>query len=131
MSQENVEVVRGQFEAVNRKDFAAAMSAYAEDVELVVPEGVRAGTFRGKQAVGDWFGDWFRTFGSARFELLETIDAGDAVVIVARHTAEGKLSGLQLTDNFFYAYWVRNGKVARVRFCETRDEALEAAGLSK
>ena len=30
----NVEIVLGQFEAVNARDFAAAMDAYAEDVAL-------------------------------------------------------------------------------------------------
>jgi ketosteroid isomerase-like protein len=132
MSQENVETVRGQFDATNRRDFAAAMDAYAEDVELYVPPGnIRGGTYCGRQAVGEWFGDWFRTFGSATFELLETIDADDAVVVVARHVAEGKRSGIALTDLFFYAYWVRDGKVARVQFCASRDEALEAVGLSE
>jgi hypothetical protein len=31
MSQESVEVVRAQFDATNRRDWAAAMNAYAED----------------------------------------------------------------------------------------------------
>jgi ketosteroid isomerase-like protein len=132
MSRENVEVVRGQFEAVNRKDFAAVMRSYGDDVELVVPDGwLTGGIYRGRDAVGEWFGDWFRTFGSARFELLEMVDAGDDVVVVARHSVEGKQSGLPLADTFFYAYRVRDGKVARVQFCESRAEALEAAGLSE
>ena len=33
---QNVEIVVGQFEAVNARDFAAAMEAYAEDVTLIV-----------------------------------------------------------------------------------------------
>jgi ketosteroid isomerase-like protein len=47
MSQENVEIVRGQFEATNRRDFAAAMDAYTEDVVLVVNGLFPSGTFLG------------------------------------------------------------------------------------
>ncbi len=53
------------------------MRAYADEVELIVPdELLTGGTYRGKAAVGEWFGDWFRTFGAARFELLEILDRG-------------------------------------------------------
>ena len=58
MSQENVDVVRRYIEAFNQGDFAAAMAAYADDVVLVVDEGVvptNAGTFAGRAEVGDWF----------------------------------------------------------------------------
>ena len=37
MSQENVEVVPYYFAATNEGDFAAAMTFYADDIELVVP----------------------------------------------------------------------------------------------
>jgi len=57
MSQENVEVVCDQFAAVNERDFPRAMSHYAEDVELVVhPDAfLERGTFKGRDAVGQWF----------------------------------------------------------------------------
>jgi hypothetical protein len=37
------------------------MSYYAEDVELVVhPQAfLERGTFKGREAVGEWFGNWF------------------------------------------------------------------------
>ena len=49
MSRQNVEVVRDQFAATNERDFARAMSYYAEDVELVVdPEAfLEAGVVQG------------------------------------------------------------------------------------
>ncbi len=49
--------------------------------------------------------------------------------MVARHSAEGKGSGVSLSDLFFYAYRVEDGKVARVEFCQSPAEALEAVGL--
>jgi hypothetical protein len=43
MSQENVEIVVGQFEAVNARDFKAMMDAYADDVTLVLHADLRGG----------------------------------------------------------------------------------------
>jgi ketosteroid isomerase-like protein len=63
MSQADIDVVRDQFQAVNERDFERAMGHYADDVVLVV-EGeavANPGVHRGKEAVGEWFGDWFRT----------------------------------------------------------------------
>ena len=41
------------------------MAHYTDDVELVVPPGSsfpEVGTFKGRDAVGRWFGEWFRSF---------------------------------------------------------------------
>jgi hypothetical protein len=60
ISQESVEAVRRFIEATNQRDFAAAMDAYADDVVLVVDEGIaptNAGTFSGRKAVGNRFAD--------------------------------------------------------------------------
>ena len=64
MSQENVEVVRDQFAATNERTFQRAMSHYAPDVELIVDRDafLQGGTFKGRDAVGQWFADWFMTF---------------------------------------------------------------------
>jgi ketosteroid isomerase-like protein len=58
VAREDVEVVLDQFAAVNERNFERAMSLYAEDVELVVdPRAfLEGGTFKGRDAVGEWFG---------------------------------------------------------------------------
>ena len=62
MAQSNLEVVRDHFAATNEGDFAKAMSHYSDDVELLVSNAfLDIGTFRGKYAVGQWFGEWFGT----------------------------------------------------------------------
>ena len=55
--------MREQFRATNDRDFERAMTYYADDVVLVVEEGfLSTGAFEGQEAVGEWFGDWFRAF---------------------------------------------------------------------
>lgn len=132
---QNVEIVVNQFEAVNSRDFAAAMDAYAEDVVLIVHDQLgemvgRAAT--GKQAVGDWFGDWFRQFApDYRFEIEQARGAGDRVFLVASHRGHGRASGAPVEGETAYAYTVREGKICRVELFSDRDEALEAAGLRR
>ena len=129
MSQADIEVVRAQFEGVNERDFQRVMDLYAEDVVLVAPPGfLIRGTFEGKEAVGEWFGDWFRQFADDyRFEIKETRDLGGGLVYVfAEYSASGKASGAVVSDSNAYLYRVKDGKVSRVQLFDTPEEALEA-----
>ena len=88
MSREDMEIVRAQFEATNRRDWAAVMAVYDEDVVLFVhaSAGPDAGTFTGREALGAWFGDWFRSFGKHyRFDVEQARSIGDRVLVVTRH----------------------------------------------
>jgi ketosteroid isomerase-like protein len=132
VSEEDIQVVRDQFAATNERDFERAMSLYADDVVLEVVSDSRPnpGTYEGKEAVGRWFGDWLGAFGrDYRFEIQEARDLGDVVFIYATHGGTGRASGVEVHGDSGYLYKVRDGKVARVEFYETRDEALEAAGV--
>ena len=134
MSQENVAVVREYFEIVNDGDFGRAMRFYAEDVELVVPAEafLEAGTFRGKDAVGLWFGNWFRAFQRGyQFDLDEIRDAGTAVFVSARHHGRGKASGAEVRSTIAYLFRVRDGQIERVELFQDGRSALEAVGLSE
>jgi ketosteroid isomerase-like protein len=132
MSQENIEVIRDQYAATNERDFDRVMSYYDEDVELVfhVPD-IRAGTFKGRDATGRWFGDWFRSFDrDARFDVKELTQLEDgSVLVVADHHARGRASGAEVHGTVVWLYRLRNRKIIRVDGYQTRDEALEAAGL--
>ena len=131
MSQENVQVVLGQFAATNERDFARAMSLYTEDVELTVDREafLEGGTFHGREAVGEWFGNWFATFEPGyHFGIEETRDLGDLVLLVASHHGRGRISGAEVHGQSAYLYEVRGGKVARVELHATREAALHAAG---
>jgi ketosteroid isomerase-like protein len=135
MSEQDIEVIRNQFQAVNERDFERAMGHYAEDVVLVVPEGKggpNPGTYRGKEAVGSWFGDWFGAFDrDYRFEIDEARDLGDVILIHAAHGGHGRASGVEVRGESAYLYRVKAGKVAHVEFYWDRNDALEAAGVSE
>ena len=134
MSRENLEVVRLQIEAANRRDWAAVMSAYDEDVVLVASTSVGpdAGVMCGREAVGTWWGDWFRSFGKDyTFDVEDLRSIGDRVLCVARHRGHGRASGVEVEWSTAYVYTVRVAKIVRIELYASRAEALKAAGLEE
>ncbi|MGC1812928.1 MAG: nuclear transport factor 2 family protein [Solirubrobacterales bacterium] len=133
MSQADVDVVVSQFAATNERDFERAMGIYADDVVLVVSDGwgITAGTYEGRSAVGEWFGDWFRQFADDyHFDVTETRDLGGGVVfLVAKHGGTGRASGAAVGGESGYLYRVVDGKITRLQLFVAPVEALEAAAL--
>ncbi len=133
MSQENVEIVVGQFENANARDFKAVMDAYADDVVLVLHGDLRSINGEGatgEDAVGEWFGDWFSTFESDyHLEVEETRDQGDRVLVVATHHVRGRASGAAVSRRTAWVYTVSDEKVVHCDAYFDPAEALEAAGL--
>lgn len=134
MTSEITAVVLDQFAAVNERDFGRAMDGYAEDVELFVDSDafLEPGWFRGRDAVGQWFANWFATFDRGyHFDVEETWDLDDGVLLVATHHGRGRASGVEVRGRTSYVYRVRAGKVARVELYGDHARALAAAGLPR
>ena len=120
-----------QFAAVNERDFGRAMTYYADDVELFVDSRafLESGTFRGREVVGEWFGNWFRSFERGyRFDIEEARDMGDDVLLVATHHGHGRTSGAKVHGRNGYLYRVCDSRIVRVQIYPGRAEALEASG---
>ncbi len=134
MSEADLDVIREQYDATNRRDFTRAMELYAEDVVMRVPwlEGIQnPGTYVGKEAVGEWFGDWFRTMSrDYRFDIQEMSELGSGLIYMrATHGGAGRLSGAPVRGENTYLYRVRLGKISQIGFFATREDALKAASL--
>jgi ketosteroid isomerase-like protein len=130
--QDAVEVIRKQFAATNERDFPRAMEYYADDVVLVVEEGfLNTGTFEGIEAVGEWFGDWFRAFGSDyHFTIDQIREVGPGVVfLVATYGGTGRTSGVEVSDRRAYLYRVEDARITRAQLFLAPERALEAASL--
>src|SRR2546430_7297661 len=114
----NGAVIRDYFEAANRRDFDTVMAIYADDVVMVIPaDWLVGGRFEGREAVGRWFGDWYRTFdGGPHFELLKIEGLGDAVVLSARAQARGGMSGVELESTYHYVFRLRDGQISHLQF---------------
>jgi ketosteroid isomerase-like protein len=134
MSQENVELVRRLFEAVTRHDTEAVLSAYDPDVVYDFSGSPLVGligdtTYCGHGGMRKWVRDRYDAWESIEDDCRELIDAGDCVVTFVITRGRGRSSGVD-TELRHYGVWtVRDGKIVRVAWFYTREEALQAAGL--
>jgi ketosteroid isomerase-like protein len=135
MSEENVELVRQAFEAFNRDDRATVTRLAAPDAELHSVAGplLGAGTIRGREAILKFFWeDLPEVIEGFRSSPEEFTDLGDdRVLVVARYEGRGRESDVEVNMRVASVYQIRDGMVASVRDYGSREEALEAAGLSE
>ncbi len=135
MSEENVGVVQAATDAFARDGVDGWLEYFTDDVDYRAAEGAidDRGPIHGKDALRAYAEDWTEMFDDVRFEPVEVIDAGDDTVIaVMRISGRPKgTSAETLTLSVAGVNTIRDGKIARSREYWTREEALEAAGLSK
>ena len=127
-----MEIVRRGVNSFNRRDMAAILGDFAQDAEWVEDQRYPgAETFRGPSGVELSIRKWWDAWGEITMALDETIDLGDRVVLAGRVEARGHDSDVTVEAPFGGVYEFRTGKVVRVQILSSRDEALEAAGLSE
>jgi ketosteroid isomerase-like protein len=133
MSQENVEVVRGIWEADRRRDWDAVYAAYAEDIEWEDHAGLWGdwGMARGRDGIRAAWQRWHEAFEDVRFDFGEVTDVGEAVVVTYCLSARGRGSGIELRQALTLVWTLREGKVIRIRAYLSRADALEAAGAQE
>ena len=132
MSQENVKVVKEFTRLFEEGDREAWRDYFAPDVvwDTSATSMPGAGVSHGHGGMEQFFRDWLGTWTDYEIAAREFIDAGDSVVIVFRQGGTGRESGVQIERDFFGVYDLSGSKVVRYRQYESREEALEAAGLS-
>jgi ketosteroid isomerase-like protein len=136
MSEENVESVRRVYEAVGRRDTETVLGHYDPEVEWDFSRGPLAGLigpgiYRGHEGLRRWFRDYYEAWETLEHNCDELIDAGEHVVAVAIDRGRGRASGVEVELHYAGVWTIRDGKIVRVVWFPTRDEALEAAGLEE
>lgn len=130
MSQQNIEVARGAWEAVERGDLEAAsehVDADAEIHDFDIPDG---GIYRGREGFLTWNVHWGEAWEEWRIEDLELRAVGeDRVLALFRLVARGRGSGIEIDRLDAIVYTVSNAKLVRLEYFNDRRRALEAVGL--
>jgi uncharacterized protein len=129
MSQENVEIVRGAFDAFQEGDFSRITDLMADDLVTyrADPDGA---TYHGKEGFVRATAEWTEDFSEWSVIPEEFIDAGDCVLVRVRQMARGQASSVPVEGEFWFVLEMRGGRAAKLSFYLRRGEALEAAGLS-
>ena len=127
-----MEIVRRIYEAVDARDKETIFGLYDPEIEL----DFSASPFREvlNQVVYRGFGE-MRQFIAERNEVMEgpgdrcddLIDAGDRVISVVTSIARGKSSGAEVQRVHYGVWSFSRGKVRRVAWYGSKEEALKAA----
>jgi ketosteroid isomerase-like protein len=136
MSEENIDVILKAVEALNRRDAEAFVAGVSPDVEWETnPELVGlGGIYRGRAGVREFFEHLFglETWESIHVEVEEITEASDDRVLVGLLAkARGRGSGVPTELRLWQVFWFAEVLITRRQVFWTRDEALEAAGLSE
>jgi ketosteroid isomerase-like protein len=131
MSRENMDVVRRVYDAASRRDSAAVLALYDPAVELdnTRLQVVAGGVYRGHEGLRSFFRQWNEAWESVDYQVDDLVDAGgDLVISVVTRHGRGRSSGAEVEVQVALLWTVRDGKVVRLVWFPTREEALEAAG---
>jgi ketosteroid isomerase-like protein len=136
MSRANVETVRRVYDAVARRDTRSVLALYDPEVEWDMSRGAwgdleGGGIHQGHEGLRSWFRKQYEVWEKWEDEPDELIDAGDHVVSVVTSRSRGRTSGVEVESHHAAVWTLREGRVVRVTWFPTREEALTAAGLSE
>ena len=133
MSHENVEVVRGLFDAYRRQAIDAVVELAHPDIEVrpSIVGGPESNVYRGRDGVRKFFADVEAAWADFRIEVDEFCDLGATVLVLGRSFARGEGSGIPVEAATGWVASVRDGKVHRFASFTSREQALDAVGLSE
>ena len=132
MSQENVEIVRRGFVALNAGDVEGVLAGMDPGIEWYpTSDFVDIGPFRGHDGIRDLMSFVFAAFDEYCLDPEDLIDAGDAVIAPVHQTGRGKVSGIEADVQYVLVFKLSGGKAVRVESYYDRGEAFRAAGVEE
>jgi ketosteroid isomerase-like protein len=129
MSSPNVEVVRRQFEAIERGGMKAAAEFWHPDIDWRAVEGAidDVGPIRGREAMRRYYEDWAEMVEDIRGGIDRVVyDSGETLVAVLFHAGKGRGSNVSITGRYTVVYTIRDGLIVRGREYETPEQAMAA-----
>jgi ketosteroid isomerase-like protein len=130
MSEENVEIVRRLIDAARREDGPAALACLDPDVEWIPLRAATEGAPRGHDGFERFVVDTNENFET--FEPnVELRDLGEQVLAWGTMRVRGRGSGIETDIPTWAILDFRAGRILRCQAFGSREEALEATGLSE
>lgn len=130
MSEQNVEVVRRLYRAMDARDLDAIAELAHRQTEWISDPRVGGDPIRGLENVTRFFVEQDEMLADLRAEPQRFRETRDKVLVFVHLTGRGRASGAPFAIQIAHLWTLEDGIVVRGEgFCD-RDEALEAAGLS-
>ncbi len=130
MSQENIEIVRRLYQALNARDLPAVGALTHPAVEWIPDSRVGEGPVRGRDNVVRFFMDRAEIFDELHSEPEAFREQEDKVLVFVRTTGRGHGSGATFEIRLGHLWTVHDGVVVRGEGFGDRREAVAAAGMT-
>jgi ketosteroid isomerase-like protein len=131
-SSENVELIRRFYEGWSRGDMDAVSECVHDEMEFdwLNAMGPFKGAYHGAQGLAQFWRDMSDAWDQFAPEVEEVIESeGERLVVVSVVRARGKGSGIEVEARGGMLFTVRDGKILKGKFFQTKAEALAAAAL--
>jgi len=129
MATSDREIVEMAFDAFARGDLDAALDLC--DPEIVIRDPGRTGqTLKGRNELRAFWEEWLENWQEYRVEPYEFVEAGDEILVRSGQRGRGKLSGIEVDQDLFQVFRIRDGKFVEYRIYAERAEALESIGVT-
>jgi uncharacterized protein (TIGR02246 family) len=130
VSEQDVQLVRGVFDAINRRDVQAVLDAYHPDADMstLTSELVQGKAYRGHSGIREYFSSFADVWEKLRLEPQDIHDLGDRILVVGRWSSVGKESGAEVESPAAWLFGVRDGRIVFTRAYRDAEEALGDSG---
>ena len=132
MSRENVEIVRRSTDAYNRRDVDGMLALWAQDAVLdwSNARSFEAGVYRGHGEIRAFMEEFFASWDEVRIEFVYgPAEVEDGLVIAENVTYMRGRDGIEVQARSAWLITIRDGKQTSLTLFQTKQDALEAAGL--
>ena len=128
VSQSNVEVVQALFDRFAEGGIEPTLDLFSEDVLIEIPPDMSAepDDYHGHDGVRRYFAGFDGMISDLRYEALELIPVGDAVLAHVRLSGRGASSGLDVSLDPYVLHELEGGRITRIRPYPDRDAAERA-----
>lgn len=133
MSEENVEIVRRGFAAFNRRDLEGVLESWAPDAvcDWSNSHGFDAGVYRGRDEIRAFWRGFLNVFEEVRIEIDGPMEIEDGLLLAENVAFFRGRDGIETQARSALLFTIRDGKTTSLTLYQTKQEALEAAGLTE
>jgi ketosteroid isomerase-like protein len=126
VGQSIVEFARSGLKAFEQRDMNTIEELCSPDIEFDWSRRLLDPTMtRGYEGIRQFFEEVDGIFDDIVFEEEEILELGDDVLVVSTGRFRGRTSGVDVTAHGAIIWTIRDGKLVRFRFYQTKEDALE------
>ncbi|MET0836935.1 MAG: nuclear transport factor 2 family protein [Thermoleophilaceae bacterium] len=124
MAARNSELVRQVYAALGRGDVESFLEVVDPDAVWYWPRGMAdAAVYRGKDEMRRGLETWTEPWIDFRMEPAEVLERGEEVLVIARYTGRGRVSGVELDERVAHLWEFRDGLAVQVRMFGDEEKA--------